>query len=78
MPWGEDGDAGTGTGLPAGPPGCARAVTRGLGTAGAHILPVTVLMVVLGDRIDQLHWAVWLLFALACLGLWLWLRRRPR
>ena len=45
-------------------------------TTAVGILPVTVLMVVLGDQVDRVHWAVWLLLALACLGSWLWLRRR--
>ena len=45
-------------------------------TTGLGILPVTLLMVVLGDQVDRVHWIVWVLFALACLGLWVWLRRR--
>ena len=47
-------------------------------TTAVGILPLTALMVVMGDNIHSLGWESWLLFGLAGLGLWLLLRRKLR
>ena len=45
-------------------------------TTGVGILPVTILMVTAGDRIDSLGWPIWLAFVMAALLLWLVVRRQ--
>ena len=42
---------------------------------GVGILPLTTLMVVLGDRLQTLPWQIWLLVFLVGLALWLTVRR---
>ena len=41
---------------------------------GVGILPMTVLMVVMGDRIEDLNWMIWILLLLGGLALWFVLR----
>ncbi len=41
---------------------------------GVGILPMTVLMVVMGDRIEDLNWKIWILLLLGGLALWFVLR----
>ncbi len=43
-------------------------------TTGVGILPMTVLMVMMGDNIDTLAWYWWVLFLAGALGLWFALR----
>lgn len=45
---------------------------------GIGILPMTVLMVVMGDRVDSLDWRLWLAVVICGLVLWLSFRRRLR
>jgi uncharacterized membrane protein YdjX (TVP38/TMEM64 family) len=45
-------------------------------TTGIGILPLTVLMVVMGDHIEVLPWWSWVVAAVAGAGLWYLLRRR--
>ena len=47
-------------------------------TTGLGILPMTVLMVVMGDRFYTLSWSAWLLVLCGGLSLWLALRRLTR
>ena len=47
-----------------------------LWTTGVGILPLTVLMVVMGDNIESLGWESWTLLLIAALLLWFVLRRR--
>ncbi len=43
---------------------------------GLGILPVTVLMVIMGDNIDTLAWQWWLLLLVVALGLWFAVRHK--
>ena len=45
-------------------------------STGVGILPVTVLLVIMGDNIDTLAWEWWLLLVAAALALWFAVRRR--
>ena len=45
-------------------------------STGLGILPVTVLMVIMGDNIDTLAWEWWLLLLAMALGLWFAVRRK--
>ena len=45
-------------------------------TTGIGILPVTVLMVIMGDNIDTLAWQWWLVLLVAALVLWFAVRRK--
>ncbi len=45
-------------------------------TTGIGILPVTVLMVIMGDNIDSMAWEWWLLVLAAALVLWFAVRHR--
>ena len=45
-------------------------------TTGVGILPLTLLMVVMGDNIDTLGWESWVLLLICALVLWLVLRRK--
>ena len=45
-------------------------------TTGVGILPLTVLMVVMGDNIESFGWGSWLLLLLGALALWLVVRRK--
>jgi uncharacterized membrane protein YdjX (TVP38/TMEM64 family) len=45
-------------------------------TTGVGILPVTVLMVMMGDNIDTLAWEWWLLLLAGVLVLWFTVRRK--
>ena len=45
-------------------------------TTGVGILPLTVLMVVMGDNIESLSWESWLLLLAGGIVLWLAVRRR--
>jgi uncharacterized membrane protein YdjX (TVP38/TMEM64 family) len=45
-------------------------------TTGIGILPVTVLLVIMGDNIDTLAWEWWLLLVAAALALWFAVRRK--
>jgi uncharacterized membrane protein YdjX (TVP38/TMEM64 family) len=47
-------------------------------TTGLGILPMTVLMVVMGDNFETLGWESWLLLALSGVLLWFVLRRKLR
>ena len=47
-------------------------------TTGVGILPLTVLMVVMGDNIESFGWESWLLLLVGGLVLWLVVRRRLR
>lgn len=47
-------------------------------TTGLGILPLTVLMVVMGDSVHSLAWEWWLVLLAAMLVLWLLVRRRLR
>jgi len=47
-------------------------------TTGAGILPLTVLMVLLGDNFDSLPWWVWPIFFAVGLVLWIALRTGSR
>ena len=47
-----------------------------LWTTAIGILPATVTMVLVGDRLDQLQWWVWLLLLAAVAGTAYWLRHR--
>ena len=53
--------------------GWAFAVATGIG-----ILPLTVAMVLMGDRVYSLTWQVWVLVGVGSLGLWLIWRRLNR
>jgi uncharacterized membrane protein YdjX (TVP38/TMEM64 family) len=46
-------------------------------TTGLGILPVTILMVVLGSRMETLSWPIWVALLAGALLLWLVLRRWP-
>ena len=43
---------------------------RFIWTTGLGILPLTILMVVMGDNIESLGWESWLLLLIGCLILW--------
>ncbi len=43
---------------------------------GIGILPMTILMVMMGDQIDSLDWWLWLLIVIGSLVLWVMFRRR--
>ena len=45
-------------------------------TTGIGILPVTVLMVIMGDNIDTMAWQWWLVLLVAALVLWFAVRRK--
>ena len=45
-------------------------------STGLGILPVTALMVIMGDNIDTLAWEWWLLLLAAALALWFAVRRK--
>ena len=45
-------------------------------TTGVGILPLTFLMVVMGDNVETLGWQSWLILLAAGLVLWFLLRRR--
>ncbi len=45
-------------------------------TTGLGILPMTALMVIMGDNIDTLAWEWWLLLLAAALALWFAVRRK--
>jgi uncharacterized membrane protein YdjX (TVP38/TMEM64 family) len=45
-------------------------------TTGLGILPVTILMVVLGDQANTLPWWIWLLSVCAILLVWFFVRKR--
>ena len=45
-------------------------------TTGLGILPLTSLMVVMGDNIESLGWEIWLLLLAGGIVLWLAVRRR--
>ncbi len=45
-------------------------------TTGVGILPMTALMVIMGDNIDTLAWERWLLLLAAALALWFVVRRK--
>jgi uncharacterized membrane protein YdjX (TVP38/TMEM64 family) len=45
-----------------------------LWTTGVGILPLTILMVVMGDNIESLGWESWLLLFVGGLGLWFLVR----
>ncbi len=47
-------------------------------TTAVGILPLTVLMVVMGDNVESLAWESWLLLAAACVVLWFVVRRKLR
>ena len=47
-------------------------------TTAVGILPLTVLMVVMGDNIESLSWESWMLLAAACVVLWFVVRRKLR
>ena len=47
-------------------------------TTGLGILPLTILMVVMGDNIESLGWASWLLLLAGGIVLWLAVRRQLR
>ena len=47
-------------------------------TTGVGILPLTFLMVVMGDNVETLGWESWLVLLVAGVALWLLLRRRLR
>jgi len=48
-------------------------------TTGLGILPVTILMAVLGSRMEALSWPIWMALAAGAILLWLVLRRwRPQ
>ena len=49
-----------------------------LWTTGLGILPLTIVMVVMGDNLDSLGWEAWLLLLGGGLALWLVLRRKRR
>jgi uncharacterized membrane protein YdjX (TVP38/TMEM64 family) len=45
-------------------------------STGIGILPMTALMVIMGDNIDTLAWEWWVLLLVAALGLWFAVRRK--
>ncbi len=45
-------------------------------TTGVGILPMTALMVIMGDNIDTLAWEWWVLLLIAALALWFAVRRK--
>ncbi len=45
-------------------------------TTGLGILPLTVVMVIMGDNIESLGWQSWLVLLAAGLGFWFVLRRK--
>ena len=45
-------------------------------STGIGILPMTALMVIMGDNIDTLAWEWWLLLLAAALALWFAVRRK--
>ena len=45
-------------------------------TTGVGILPLTILMVVMGDNIESLGWESWLLLLVGGIVLWLAVRRQ--
>ncbi len=45
-------------------------------TTGVGILPMTALMVIMGDNIDTLAWEWWILLLAAALALWFVVRRK--
>ncbi len=47
-----------------------------LWTTGVGILPLTFLMVVVGDNIESLGWASWLILFAGGIALWLVVRRK--
>ena len=47
-------------------------------TTGLGILPLTLLMVMMGDKADMLPWYLWVLLIVVGVGLWLVLRNRLR
>jgi uncharacterized membrane protein YdjX (TVP38/TMEM64 family) len=47
-------------------------------TTGVGILPMTLLMVLLGDSVEMLGWEVWVAFMAGGAGVWLLLRRQLR
>ena len=47
-------------------------------TTGIGILPLTTVMVLMGDNIDSLSWPSWLLLLAASIALWFLLRRKLR
>lgn len=47
-------------------------------TTGVGILPLTTVMVLMGDNIDSLSWPSWLLLLAAGIALWFLLRRKLR